>query len=96
MLNQIGIGYPVRESFQTIQYRIGAHIKISYLDVQLFMAHSLKYSLSDLPESLRKQVEDFIEFLLRKYQPAEESPKQPSKYPLRGSVIRYDDPFGPV
>jgi hypothetical protein len=62
------------------------------------MAPFLRYSLPQLPESIRKQVEDFIEFLMAKYQTKKkEGGGDPGKkYPLRGSVIHYDDPFGPA
>ena len=57
---------------------------------------SAYHHLSQLPPQLRQQVADFIEFLLQKYQPAQSKldVKDTEAYPLRGSVLRYDDPFG--
>jgi hypothetical protein len=56
------------------------------------------HHLSELPIQIRQQVADFIEFLLQKYQPPQSKldVKDTEAYPLRGSVLRYDDPFGPA
>ena len=53
----------------------------------------LMYHIYHLPGSIRKQVMDYIEELLAKYR--KEQAKQPDekKYPLRGSVIFYNNPF---
>ena len=59
---------------------------------------SAYHQLSQLPPEIRQQVADFIEFLLQKYQPAPSKldVKDTEAYPLRGSVLRYEDPFGPA
>jgi hypothetical protein len=59
---------------------------------------SAYHHFSQLPPKIRQQVADFIEFLLQKYQPvqAKADVKNTEAYPLRGSVLRYEDPFGPA
>ena len=56
------------------------------------------HHLSQLPIQTRQQVADFIEFLLRKYAPSQPQVdvRDTQAYPLRGSVLRYDDPLGPA
>lgn len=54
--------------------------------------------IAQLPPHIRQQVVDFIEFLLQKYtvQQASSRIEVAQAYPLRGSVLAYDDPFGPA
>ncbi len=49
-----------------------------------------------LPEFIEKQVVDYIEFLMTKYTLSFEDKSPEEKYPLRGSVISFDNPFSPV
>ena len=57
--------------------------------VDTVIASNGSLNLNDLPFKEGEVVEVII-FTLLKHAPSEE------KYPLRGSVIRYDDPFKPV
>lgn len=51
----------------------------------------MKYTLQDLPAPLRQQVEDFIEFLMEKYEPAsiEAEKSLPSEGPGKAFAQRW-------
>ena len=49
---------------------------------------------AQLPKSAQQQVRDFMEFLLSKNKSAKDQAAQLSSYPLKGSVVKYEDPFG--
>ena len=50
--------------------------------------------ISQLPVPAQKQVQEFVEFLLSKYKKSSKVQSAPISYPLAGSVLKYEDPFG--
>jgi hypothetical protein len=53
----------------------------------------LMYHIYHLPSSIRTQVIDYIEYLLAKYRKKQVNQPIEKKYPLRGSVSFYNQPF---
>lgn len=57
---------------------------------------SLLYLVSQLPKPAQKQVHDFVEFLLGKYQKKNSTQATNLEFPLKNSVLKYEGPFDPV
>jgi hypothetical protein len=51
--------------------------------------------LKELSAENQQEVLDFVEFLRHRWQTRSNSPAE-SEYPLRGTVLRYDEPFEPA
>lgn len=69
-----------------------------------FRVKSLETLIQELPADLRSEVRNFVEFLLLKRAHVTEKPlphewagtQRKDASPLRGTVLRYEDPFAPV
>ena len=64
-----------------------------------FHAKPLETLIQELPADLRSEVRNFVEFLLTKRTQTVKPPslrQEQAASPLRGTVLRYDDPFAPV
>jgi hypothetical protein len=63
-----------------------------------FQTKPLETLIQELPADLRSEVRSFVEFLLAKRVHSVERPSHQdlASFPLRGTVLRYDDPFAPV
>lgn len=51
--------------------------------------------LKELPAENQQEVLDFVEFLRQRWQTRSNSTAE-SEYPLRGTVLCYDEPFEPA
>lgn len=63
-----------------------------------FRVKPLEVLIRELPADLRSEVRNFVEFLLAKREYIAEPllRQDRTSSPLRGTVLRYDDPFAPV
>lgn len=55
--------------------------------------YPILYQITQLPLAIQRQVTDFLEFLLAKYHQQQSQLPEERKYPLRGSVLSYEEPF---
>lgn len=56
------------------------------------MASNL-YQITQLPESIQRQLADYLEFLLAKYRKQQSQLPESQKYPLKGTVLQYEAPL---
>lgn len=60
---------------------------------------NLEQKVKKLPESIAKEVEDFVDFLMMKNNEQNNMPIQNNeidRHALENSVLKYDDPFLPA